>query len=117
VAILLGNCGPQGLSPVLSTIADDPTVIVEIPDDACWPAHIAVDNVHASATVYLKWVQIDATGQVSSTNFSRKLGPGDGYVWDEPPRGCKLIAIASTGSVQLSCDMNWSYLSAEGPVS
>src|SRR5438128_12311499 len=101
MAILLGTIQQQGASANLSQTGDDPSELLRMPADACWPAHISIDNIHGSATVYLKWVQIGSTGQLSSTNYSRRLKAGDGYVWDQPPRNCRLIAIADASGVQV----------------
>lgn len=115
MAILFGTTQLQGLSPILSQIADAPTELVRVPVDACWPAHISVDNIHASAICYLKWIQLGSGGSISSTDFSRRLKAGEGYVWTYPPRNAKLIAIADTASVQMAIDANWSHLRAMEP--
>lgn len=116
MAILLGTRQLEGLSPNLSQTNDTPTELLKIPPDACWPAHISVDNVHATANVYLKWVQTESGGAVSTTDFSRRLKAGDGYVWDSPPRNARLVAIADAANVQVAIDANWSYLRAVEPV-
>src|ERR1700704_600213 len=116
MAILLGTRQIEGPSPTLSQTSDDPTELLRVPSDACWPAHVSVDNEHATANVYLKWLQIGGGGGVTSTDHSRRLKPGEGYVWDAPPRNCRLVAIADAAGVQLILDCNWSYLRAMEPV-
>ena len=113
MAILLGKRQVQGQSIPLSQTGDDPTELFAIPEDACWPAHVSVDNTHATANVYLKWVQNGSKGTLSSSDFSRRLKAGDGYVWDAPPRNSRLIGIADTPGVTLKIDANWSYLYAD----
>src|SRR5439155_5049538 len=116
MAILLGMRQLEGFSQALSQTGDDPTELLNVPPDACWPAHISVDNVHATAIVYLKWVQIGSKGTVSITDYARRLKAGEGYGWDHPPRNARLVAIADTASVFLAIDANWSYSHAEEPV-
>jgi len=116
MAILLGTRQIQGVSDVLSQLGDVPTEVLRVPSDACWPAHISVDNEHGTATIYVKWVQLGSGTGLSATDHSRRLKAGEGYVWDAPPRNSRLIAIADTNNVTLTIDANWSYLAAQEPV-
>jgi hypothetical protein len=116
MAILLGTRQIQGPSAILSLLGDDPTEILRVPSDACWPAHISVDNEHGTATIYVKWLQIGSKGTISSSDHSRRLKAGEGYVWDSPPRNSILVAISDTASTTLVIDANWSHLSALEPV-
>lgn len=110
MSILLPRPDYQGLSPELSTNADAPTTILVVPEDACWPAHIRADNVHASGTAYLKWIPIGQGGRVATDNYSQRFLPGEGYSWDVPYRGSKLVAFGTTTGMRLSTDAGWSYI-------
>jgi hypothetical protein len=85
------------------------TVVCRIPENAEEPGKVNVLCLDATATMYLKWVPLDQTGQVTSTQGEVVLALGRlAYTWDSPPRGKMLIVLSTVANALLAISGQWS---------